>query len=522
MKCPSCQRPLTFDWSIGTMRCEYCEFQLFQEEARQIRRQLDAIWDAARSKTRRASVAAAASPQATPAAAQSAATAVADVGAPITIDVPGGMDLSTLPEQINDLERVRMRGRLEAAMFALARNDSDGARLALRAALEISEDYVDAWLQLAALAEDRPGQRTYLEHALAADPTNPIARKAILMLDGELDPVAPPGGPLAPGQATGQQLTCPQCGGALTYDEAQKRVTCAFCGYQVLDANEMTRGDHHSTVLEATLKRKYAGKTWNIGHQWLRCTACGAIATISQRTLTTTCRFCHSRHVIQESVNSQFEQPDLIVPFTVDIQAAHTAIEEKMRSGIRAITRFFSDAIARIDLYGGYLPFWIFDADMVVNWSWTNAPAHGKHPVLLSDVPYLATPSPPRQLLDKVEPYDLLHGVDYDPRLLAIYPAQLYTLDIVQASIDVRTKLGRLAMRQAETGLRVRRPSNGYGGDDDPGSLRMNAYTAFLTYRLALLPVWIGLLVEEDGDIRQVLVNGQTGKVAVGKVTKAG
>ncbi len=412
MDCPRCQRTLVFDWSIGTMRCENCDYQLFQEEARQIRRQLDAAAAPAQTQAYPEGP-----PPTTTAAVTGTATARA-VDAPVAIEVPGGMDLNAIPEQISDLEHVRMRSRLDAAMFALARSDPDGARLALRSALEISEDYADAWLQLAALAGDKETQRQYLEHALAASPTNAIARKAMMMLDGTLEQTAPPAQPLAPGQAVGERLACPQCGGTLTYDEADKRVSCAYCGYQVLDANDMSRSDHHSTVLEATLKRKYAGKTWNIGQQWLHCTSCGANATVSRRTLTTTCRFCQSRHVIQESVNSSFEQPDLIVPFAVDIQAAYAAIEGKMRSGIRVITRFFADAITRIDLQGGYLPFWVFDADMIVNWSWTNAPDHGKHPVLLSDVPYLAAPSPPRNLLDKTEPYDLLRGVDYDPRLL--------------------------------------------------------------------------------------------------------
>jgi len=176
--------------------------------------------------------------------------------------------------------------------------------------------------------------------------------------------------------------------------------------------------------------------------------------------------------------------------------------------------------VDRIALEGVYLPFWVFDADMVVNWSWTSAPAHGKHPILLSDVLHLAAPTPSRDLLEKVEPFDLRRGVDYDPRLLATYPALLYSLDLTQASIDVRTRLTHLACRAAEPGLRVRRP-RGYNNDDDPGRLQTNAATQFMTYRFALLPVWIGSLLEADGDHQPVIVNGQTGKVALGSHEKA-
>ncbi len=41
-----------------------------------------------------------------------------------------------------------------------------------------------------------------------------------------------------------------------------------------------------------------------------------------------------------------------------------------------------------------------------------------------------------------------------------------------------------------------------------------------MTFRLLLLPVWIALLAEQDGDRRIGLVNGQTGKVALGKAQK--
>jgi hypothetical protein len=39
-------------------------------------------------------------------------------------------------------------------------------------------------------------------------------------------------------------------------------------------------------------------------------------------------------------------------------------------------------------------------------------------------------------------------------------------------------------------------------------------------FRLLLLPVWVGMLEEQDGDRRPALVNGQTGKVVLGKVLK--
>jgi hypothetical protein len=41
-----------------------------------------------------------------------------------------------------------------------------------------------------------------------------------------------------------------------------------------------------------------------------------------------------------------------------------------------------------------------------------------------------------------------------------------------------------------------------------------------MEYRLVLLPVWVALLTEVDGDQRLALVNGQTGRVAFGETIR--
>ncbi len=441
---------------------------------------------------------------------------------PLVFPPPPGLDLDDLPATLDDFTRVRLRGRLQDVMWALARGNRDEIRRKLEAVLEISDEHADTWLHLAALAADADEQRRCLEQVIALKPGHPLAMRLLAELDGALQPEEPlrPAANLAPGQLPTERLVCPQCGGQLSYNEAERLVYCRFCGYRIVDADDLGRTDRHETVLEGNLRRKTAAREWHIGPRWLRCQSCGAVTTLAPTTLTTTCRFCQSQHLVQESVSHTFEQPDVIVPFALGQAEARQAVEEYLRSGLRRITRFFADDVARIDLQGSYLPFWVFDADMIVNWSWTRAAARGQHPVLLSDILHAAVPTPPPALLRQLEPYNLRRGVDYDPRLLADFPAQIYATDMTQASLDVRPHLTREALHRAGSSLRLRRP-RGTGHNDDPGSLQMSAYTQFMTYRLALLPVWVGQLVEVDGDTQLVLVNGQTGRVALDKLRKA-
>ena len=75
-------------------------------------------------------------------------------------------------------------------------------------------------------------------------------------------------------------------------------------------------------------------------------------------------------------------------------------------------------------------------------------------------------------------------------------------MDFDKASLEARSKAGDMA--------RVRHGISGQG----------YTHIQHMTFQLLLLPVWVATLYEEDGDIRPALVNGQTGKVVLGKPRK--
>lgn len=479
---------------------------------------------------------------------------------PIAIDLPNQIDLGDL-SALSGRARARVEGRLHEAQVALGRGDRQAARAALKVAIETHDDSDALWLCLAALAETREEQRALLEETLARNPYHPVATEALLRLDGRLEPPpAPPDRPLEPGQVPGQHLACPLCGGALIYDAAARDVICQSCGQRVADADALPRAPEPTLLQIGLLRRQRQMVPWQIGPRWLRCTECGAITTLAHAALSTTCRFCGSQQIVQESAHLRFQQPDLIIPFALDEARARARVQAHLTSGLRRLTRLFADAVTRIDLQGVYLPFWIFDAEMSVNWAWSNAPDRGVWPVLLGNVLHFAGETPSRRLLEKVEPFDFMGAVDYDPRLIAVFPAALYAIDVDRASIDVRTRLVRLAESRARPSLQARKPSGGYGSGfggrlgsmptspftvqsysraavrfslssgtvsvggsrrDDAGRLELQATTRGMSYRFGLLPVWIGRLMEADRDTQTVLVNGQTGEVVLGEHEKA-
>jgi len=445
----------------------------------------------------------------------------------IPIDLPPTIYRHEVPG-LSDRALARFEGFCLDASAALADGRRDEARAALHRALELSTNSDQVWLFLAGLALTREEQREALEQALACNTGNLIAMEALARLRGDLDQAASlraesGGAQGKPGQI---EVSCPNCGGALVFSTDEQAVKCYHCGHEILDVKALQRGVGPLPLPIGLLRRKNAPQEWNIGGRWLHCRSCGASLTVSRLTLSTTCRFCGSQQVMVESIGYRFEQPDDIVPFEIDQATAQAAVEEYLTTGLRRVTRLFADPVSRIELQGIYLPVWVIDAEMRINWSWTAAPARGQHPVLVGDVLWPATPSVPRSLFFAIEPFDLVRGKQYDPRLLAVFPAELYQDDIDRASLDVRPRLKALAERQAFPSLSASRPagqSNGWGSKNEgPGRLVMNTQTHFMSYRLALVPVWVGRLTEDDGDQQPVVVNGQTGEVALGRVEKNG
>ncbi|NDJ74908.1 MAG: hypothetical protein GYB65_01505 [Chloroflexi bacterium] len=441
---------------------------------------------------------------------------------PVPIDLPAGFSLGYVAG-LDDYERVRFEGHLDTALIALRRDDHDAAREALQAALEINKLSDQVWLFMAGLAEDAPAQREYLQQALACNPNNQLALETLLRLDGRLAQVDRVFGRERPepGREMVKRIACPRCGGNLAYHTGQGEVMCRSCGHRILDVDEMERSGQQTPLTVGLLTRKFQERPWNIGKRWLRCGECGAITTLSRRTLTNTCRFCTSQQVLQEGVYLRFQQPDFILPFALDEANVRVMVRHRLRGGFRGVARLLSDVGEHVELHPVFLPFWVFDAQMTVHWSIPNARDRGQHPVLVGDVLFPAAEALPAELVRQLEPYDLQRGVDYDPRLLVSHPAELYTVDVDRAAMDVQPILRQHAEQDARPVLSTLRPTTrswyeryderGWGG----GRLRTEAGTRYMSYRLGLLPVWIGRLGDGDGAARQVVVNGQTGQVAL-------
>ncbi len=422
----------------------------------------------------------------------------------------------------------------------LHRGDKAAAVASLQRAAEYQPDFVDAYYWLALLAEGEAEKRKHLSMVLALDSSHPNALRAMMVLNGQLTPEQAAqtyhyNDPqvrqaAAPVNTSAQALLCPVCSGSLTVNEATGAVTCRFCGHTELRPPHRDSGPE--SLAMALIARKASPVRWMVGARLLHCKECGARHTLPARRLSDECPFCGSTHVILSDALESFEQPDGVVQFALDEQQAQAALDASLHSLRQRIAGIFnSNRVRQVTFSALYLPFWVFDAsvDVAITRTYTGggrrsgARAGGRYITSLEqariesrvadavyDVAVCGTQQPPQALTQRLLPYDLGASVAYDARLLARHPAELYSMDFDEASLVAR---GLIAQR-----MRSKYRSQ-YDGDDQYEVMVFPAVQN-MSFRLLLLPVWVAAISEEDGDQRRALINGQTGKTALGKPQK--
>jgi uncharacterized Zn finger protein (UPF0148 family) len=427
---------------------------------------------------------------------------------------------------------VRARSLYETALDHLWRKETEQALDALRDALDVQPDFTDAHLIIAETVTDPAVKRHHLELLLAHDPGNAEGIRQMLLLEGRLtheeaERSRANGVPVLRRaeavKATTRVLECPVCGGALTLDEDNRRVFCRFCGHTAPLPAAVDDGSQ--TIGVAQIQRAARGVVWEIGGHVQHCNNCGADRTVPPGRISGTCPFCGSTAVIVADATGALEQPDALLPFAHDAERAKDAIRERLR-GVdeRLYTLNAGNKVAEAQIEGVYLPFWVYDAvlDVTRRVTITQPGRTGSvRPVTLMDdtsrfqdgvigVAVPAFTTPPDALIDAITPFTPADAMPYDPRLLARYPAALYTIDFERAALTARSRAAEVTRGRFST------------SDSPHKRVSVSAFVQQMTFRLMLFPVWIAVLTERDGDRRLALVNGQTGRAAIGAPSRPG
>jgi hypothetical protein len=224
--------------------------------------------------------------------------------------------------------------------------------------------------------------------------------------------------------------------------------------------------------------------------------------------MTLSCPFCGSEHVVKSDALDTLRQPDGIVPFVIKRKEAQEQLDRALSSITEKLKGFFvNNKLDKVRLTPVYLPYWVFDLNAQINRTVSSSHANIREQVqdTLVNVPYCAVESPARNLIERLPAFDFDDVKAYDPKRLANFTAQLYSIDFQQASLDVRKEIGER--------FRYRH------GHDPKGDEKVlvSHMIQQISFRLLMLPLWIANIVEDDGDLRLALIHGQKGHVVLGK-----
>ncbi len=406
----------------------------------------------------------------------------------------------------------------------------DEALRAFEQAIDQERNFVDAHLWMARLTLDPKEKHAHYSEVIAQMPMNLEAQRELMVLKGDMTRAeADRASDMSREQdvrsadfAVGTKLVevvCSNCGGTLEVPADSHEVTCQYCGHQEDLDNPQDYGMQLLSM--AMIKDRGQGTKWRVGEHLLHCDNCGAERVITSSKMTTQCPFCNSNHVIKADALQSFRQPDGIVPFNIKPKMAREALNQELNSLTEKFKGLFVNNRAnKISMTPVYLPFWMFDVRaQIVR---TKIDKRSKRSLLeinaassreefgdsLNNVPYCGVTSPSHRVTDRLKPYDLDGLKPYDPKLLAGFTAELYSIDYQQASIDVRNEIGeRFRFRN---------------GHDPHGDYQTHVTYLIqgMSFRLLMLPVWVATIIEEDDDVRLGLVHGQTGQTVLGKAVR--
>jgi len=319
--------------------------------------------------------------------------------------------------------------------------------------------------------------------------------------------------------AKATELLCPMCGGHLTVDDEKHQIVCRFCGYhQPQPEQSKTPAHQEEALLMALLKRKGQPVIWHVAKRVVQCQQCGAEHTITADKLSERCRFCGSTQVIISDALRSFEQPEALIPFHVTPLDAMNAVEKQLNSvNERLLHPFTSPKVEQHLAEGVFLPFWIFNCTAQITRIMTvfkpnmmSEQSQSSTLDVLNDIPISGVKSPTPSLVQAIANYEMSAAVGYDPKWLAKIPARLYQIDFDKASFDAREIASQAMRRKYKSD--ERHESNTSRNNQQTISIHQLSQIQSMTFHLMLLPLWIVLL----GDKRIALVNGQTGKAAIG------
>lgn len=326
-----------------------------------------------------------------------------------------------------------------------------------------------------------------------------------------------------------RRFPCGQCGAVLRYAVDQRSLACDYCGHQQDIEQSPRRIDEHS--LQEALHALDHTSPLDTDVPHIGCESCGAHFSYDAEQRSGECPFCSAPVVLSDGDAVRF-RPESLLPFEITEKQARDAYINWLKGLWFAPSKLKRYAQPDQSLNGVYLPYWTYDSDTRSRYQgdrgdtyyvteWVTVVQNGRRTRRQQQVPKVrwrrvsgqvgrhfddvlvgASDTLPRQITDRLHPWDLDALVAYDESYLSGMRSEVY-----QVPLDEGFDRARQVMSQT-----IKSDVRHDIGGDFQRVHDIDTQHSGTTFKHVLLPLWTAAF-RFGGKHYRFVVNGRTGKV---------
>ncbi len=291
------------------------------------------------------------------------------------------------------------------------------------------------------------------------------------------------------------QYECDSCGATLAFDGECGNLKCGHCG----SVREVVRD---RAVVERGFEELVAHAKWSASSvSCYRCDNCGATTVLNSATIATSCPYCKSPVVLDDS-SIDSVRPDTAIPFNIGKSRANAELLNWRKKSFWAPKKWRT-GISVDDMSSTYAPAWTFDSDTFSSYNgkvgyrrtrtvtrngkkvtesyteWRHV--SGNIDMQFDDLMVRGNQHVAEKHFVKLMPFPQSHYVKYDDDYLAGHIADNYTV-APQDAYEAAQKTMRQAIL-SEIKLRHRA--------DVMGDMNINTNYRSRSFKYVMLPVYV-------------------------------
>jgi len=331
-----------------------------------------------------------------------------------------------------------------------------------------------------------------------------------------------------PGNFNVHRFPCQQCGALLAFKPGTQRLSCQYCGKEnkIQERYEEIREyDLHHALAELDLAKP------KVESGQIKCDSCGAGFKFANTVQAGECPFCGTG-IVTGVAQARPIAPKSLLPFKIEEKEAKQQFRRWLQGLWFAPAKVKNYTDDDASLKGVYIPYWTFDSQTQTMYqgargtvhyvdetvqtmaggrlAYTNKrtpkiqwqPVHGVVTRFFDDVLVGASKSLPRQILDRLEPWDLENLVPYDDSYISGFSSEYYQVDLDQGFDEAKQKMDNMIYHDIALDI----------GGDQQRIDRFHTQHNQTTFKHCLLPVWSAAFRYRDKTYR-FIINGRTGLV---------